>query len=135
MKQWALSAVLLVVAGCESGPKVVTPAQPSGQAIQPDLPSPEGFVSTENAVNANPTGAWRVVNQALEGKNRRIEGAAAFYREAWPRHGWTLEDTKGDATNGPLMLVFSNKVERARVEIQDTTREMTVIKLHVEKKD
>jgi hypothetical protein len=135
MKEWALLAVLLALPGCESGPKVVTPAQPSGQAIQPDLPSPEGFVSTENTVNANPTGAWRVVNQALEGKNRRIETAAAFYREAWPSHGWTLEDSNGDAKNGPVTLVFTNKVERARVEIRDATRDRVVIKLHVEKKD
>ena len=135
MKPWVLSALLLALPGCESGPKVVTPAQPSGQALQPDLPSPEGFVSTENAVNRNPTGAWRVVNQTLEGKNRRIEGAAQFFREAWPKHGWTLEESKGDPKNGPLTLVFSNRNERARLEIKDATREMVMIKLHVDKKD
>ena len=135
MKPWVLAALLLALPGCESGPKVVTPAQPSAQALQPDLPSPEGFISTENAVNWNPTGAWRVANQTLEGKNRRIEGAAQFYREAWPKHGWTLEDSKGDPKNGPLTLVFANRNERARLEIRDATREMVMIKLHVDKKD
>lgn len=135
MKGTALAAILLALPGCESGPRVVTPAQPSSAALQADLPSPEGFVSTENAVNANPTGAWRVVNQTLEGRNRRIEGAAAFFREAWPKHGWTLEESKGDPRNGPLTLVFTNKAERARLEIRDASRETVVVKLHVEKKD
>ena len=135
MKSWLPALLLVAFPGCESGPKVVTPAQPSAQALQPDLPSPEGFVSTENAVNANPTGAWRLVNQTLEGKSRRVEGAAQFYREAWPTHGWTLEDSKGDAKTGPLTLVFANRNERARIEIRDAARDLVEIKLHVEKKD
>jgi hypothetical protein len=134
-KQWALRAVLMALAGCEGGPRVASPAQPSSQAQQADLPSPEGFVSTGNAVNANPTGAWRVVNQTLEGRNRRIGTAADFYRDAWPRLGWTLEDASGDARNGPLTLVFTKRSERARLELQDSGREIVVIRLHVEKKD
>ena len=132
---WLLAALLLALPGCESGPKVVTPPPPSGQALQPDLPCPQGFVSTENAVNSNPTGAWRLVNQTLEGKDRRIEGASQFYRDTWPKHGWTLEDSKGDPRNGPLTLVFANRNERARLEIRDAARDLVVIKLHVDKKD
>ena len=135
MMSWAWAVLLAALPGCESGPKVVSPAQPSSQALQPDLPAPEGFVSRENAVNANPTGAWRVVNQRLEGKNRRIEGAAQFYREAWPTQGWTLEGSSGDPKNGPLTLVFVNKVERATVEIRDLTRDTVGVTLKVTKKE
>jgi len=135
VKSWPVALVVLALAGCESGPKVVTPAPPSGQALQPDLPAPEGFVSRENAVNPNPTGAWRVVNQRLEGASRRIEGAAQFYREVWPTHGWTLEESKGDARNGPFTMVFTKKNERARLEIRDASRTMVEIRLNVNKKD
>lgn len=132
---WPLALLVSIAAGCGSGPSVVTPASPSGQAQQPDLPSPEGFVSRRMAVNSNPTGAWRVVNQTLEGRERRVEGAAQFYRAAWPAHGWTLEEAQGDLRNGPYTLVFSKKEERARIEIRDETREMVVVVLKVDKKD
>ena len=83
----------------------------SGQALQPDMPSPEGFVSRQNVVSSNPTAAWRVVNQTLEGRNRRVEGAAQFYREIWPAHGWRLENSGGDLKSGPYTLAFSKKRE------------------------
>ncbi len=135
LRPWPVAVLVAALAACEGGPKVTTPIQPSSQALQPDLPAPEGFVSRENAVNPNPTGAWRVVNQRLEGKDRRIEGAVEFYRETWPKHGWTLEESKGDPRNGPFTLVFSNRSERARLELRDASRTLVEIKLNVNKKD
>ena len=128
-------ALMVVLAACGSGPKVVTPAPALGQALQPDMPSPEGFVSRQNVVTSNPTAAWRVVNQTLEGRNRRVEGAAQFYREIWPAHGWTPENSGGDLKSGPYTLVFSKKNERARIEIKDAARDLVVIVLNVDKKD
>jgi len=135
MKSWVAAALLVALPGCGSGPRVVAPAQPSSQALQPDLPAPEGFVSRENTVTSNPTGAWRVVHQTLEGRNRRIEGAARFYRETWPSQGWTLEGSSGDEKFGPLSLVFANRTERARLEIRDLSRDTVGVKLSVTKKD
>jgi hypothetical protein len=135
MKWWAAAALLAMLPGCGSGPRVVKPPQPSAQALQPDLPAPEGFVVEENTVNANPTGSWRVVHQTLEGRNRRIEGAAQFYRDAWPAQGWRLEESTGDPRNGPVVLVFANRTERARVEIADRTRDTVAVNVNVTKKE
>ena len=43
VKPWMSAILLVAFGGCESGPKVVSPSQPSAQALQPDLPAPEGF--------------------------------------------------------------------------------------------
>jgi hypothetical protein len=116
MRRWCLLAALL--AGCESGPRVVVPDSPAGHAVFDDLPAPQGYVYVRNDSNASPGAGFRIVNQVLDGKERRVEQAVQFLKEAYPRQGWTIEKEEGDAKNGPCTLSFTNKTERCVVELR-----------------
>jgi hypothetical protein len=131
----AASLALLALAACENPPKIETPPPPSKTGVlHPDLPVPQGFVYVENLSDANPTGAFRVVNQTLKGPNQRVEGAARFFKASWPGQGWSLEgeDTKD---LGVVRLAFVKKNERARIEIKDETQTSVLIILKVSRKD
>ena len=137
MKSWTLAAALAVLAsaGCQDGPKIVVPppASTSG-AVHADLPCPPGFVYSENLSDTNPTGAFRVIMQQIKGPNQRVEGAAKFFKSAYPGQGWSLEgeDTKD---LGVVRLAFTKKNERCRVEIKDETPTSVLIILKVTRKD
>lgn len=138
MKARLLSAALAlaVVIGCDNPPKVVNPNPPTSKTDvrHPDLPAPEGFVYDTNITDTSPTGAFRVINQALSGKNRRVEGAAKFYKEVLPSHGWTLEGEDGTAA-GPIKLKFAKKDERCQIEIKDASQTVVAVSLKVNRKD
>ena len=87
-----------------------------------------------NTSDKSPTGAFRVVNQTAEGKNRKIEIAAKFYRDAFPRHGWTLEGEDRTA-RGNVTLVFVKKEERCRVQLHLTERTTTIATIDVNRID
>jgi hypothetical protein len=130
----ALTALVATLAACAEGPKVVQPLPPGNASLHPDLPSPQGFVFVENQSHSSPTGSFRVVNQTLEGKERRVEGAVKFYKEAFPAHGWTLEKEEGQAP-GTIRLSFVKKEERCRIEISEPTRAVVTVRLKVNRKD
>jgi len=138
MKARLLSAVLALAAviGCENTAKVVNPNPPTSKTDvrHPDLPAPEGFVYDTNITDTSPTGAFRVINQALSGKNRRVEGAAKFYKEVLPVHGWALEGEEGTAA-GPIKLKFAKKDERCQIEIKDASQTVVAVSLKVNRKD
>ncbi len=132
----AAAILLAAVPGCENPPRVVTPDPPTSKTDvrHPDLPAPEGFVYDTNITDTSPTGAFRVITQALSGKNRRVEGAAKFYKEVLPVHGWTLEGEEGTAA-GPMKLAFVKKDERCRIEIKDASPTAVAVSLKVNRKD
>jgi hypothetical protein len=126
---------LLALAACENPPKVVQPDSPSTLgAVHADLPAPQGFVYVKNIGDRNPSGAFRVLTQVLEGKDQRVEAAAAFYKQALPVHGWVFESEEGSARD-VLRLSFSKKEERCRIEIKDASRTLVVSSLKVNKKE
>ena len=125
----------LALAACENPPKVMNPDSPSTVgALHADLPAPNGFVYVKNVGDTNPTGAFRVLTQILEGKEQRVEAAAQFYKQAFPTHGWTLESEEGSARDA-VRLSFLKKEERCRVEIKDASRTMVTSTVKVSKKD
>jgi hypothetical protein len=127
--------VLAAAAACKDGPKIeVPPAVSKEGVLHPDLPTPPGFTYTENLSDANPTGAFRVVRQALTGPNQRVEGASAFYKKTFPGQGWSLEgeDVKD---LGVVRLAFVKKNERCRIEIKDETPASVLVVLRVTRKD
>ncbi|HEX7896208.1 MAG TPA: hypothetical protein VF950_00410 [Planctomycetota bacterium] len=125
----------LALAACENPPKVMNPDSPSTVgALHADLPAPNGFVYVKNVGDTNPTGAFRVLTQVLEGKQQRVEAAVKFYKEAFPAHGWALEGEEGSAKDA-IRLSFLKKEERCRVEIKDTTRELVTSTVKVTRKD
>ena len=134
MRILALSA-LLALAACENPPKVVQPDAPSTVgAVHADIPAPQGFVYVTNISDTNPSGTFRVLTQVLEGKDQRVEAAAAFYKQALPAHGWALESEEGSAKDA-VRLSFLKKQERCRVEIKDATRTMVTSSVKVNRKD
>ena len=139
MKARLLIAALAVTAaalGCEHTPQVVNPDPKTSKldVRHPDLPAPEGFVYDTNITDTSPTGAFRVINQTMTGKNRRVEGAAKFYREILPSHGWTAEGEEGTAA-GPMKLRFVKKDERCLIEIKDKSQTEVGITLKVNRKE
>ncbi len=139
MKARLLIAALVLTAaalGCENPPRVVNPDPKTSKldVRHPDLPAPEGFVYDTNITDTNPTGSFRVINQSLTGKNRRVEGAAKFYKEVLPTHGWTLEGQEGTAA-GPVTLKFLKKDERCRIEIKDKSQTEVGVVLKVNRKE
>ena len=136
MKGWWLGcAAALAIAGCNDPAKVVVPNSPSNvNQVHPDLPSPNGFEYTKNISDTSPTGAFRVVTQELEGKNQRTAGAAAFYKDTFPRHQWTLEKEEGDGKVAAT-LSFTKKDERCRIEIKDFGTTLVKITLKVTRKN
>ena len=136
MRSWPVAAAFCcLLAACEGGPRVVTPPSPSTQGtVHPDLPLPEGFVYRKNVSDKNPTGAFRVVNQTAVGKNRNVEFAAKFYREVFPRHGWTLEG-EDRSPRGNVSLVFVKKEERCRIQLRASDRTTTTAVIDVNRKE
>lgn len=133
--RFSLLSATLLLAACENPPKVVTPDSPSTRgAVHADLPAPQGFVYTENIGDKNPAGTFRVLTQALSGKDQRVDGAVAFYKQALPGHGWTLEKEEGDARSA-VRLSFVKKEERCRIEVKDASRTEVVATLKVNRKD
>ena len=135
MRPWHLAAVLLfALAACSDAPRIERPVSPSTVgAVHADLPAPEGFRYMKNVSNTSPTGAFRVVNQNLEGPNRRVEDAAKFFHDVYPRHGWTLE--AGDAPGGAgVTLSFVKKAERCTLFIRNKSRGLVSITLKVNRK-
>jgi hypothetical protein len=132
----AAAIALAAAAACDNPPKVVNPDPPTSKTDvrHPDLPAPEGFVYDVNITDTSPTGAFRVINQALTGKNRRVEGASRFYKDVLPTHGWKLEGEEGGAA-GPMKLVFVKKDERCRIEIKDKSQTEVAVSLKVNRKD
>jgi hypothetical protein len=129
-----LAVSLLAAAGCKDGPPVVQPPPPGSQALQEDLPAPHGFELKDNQTHTNPTGAFRVVKQYLQGRNRKIDYVVGFYEETFPKHGWTLEKKGGDLKNGPASLSFLKKDERCDIEVKDETSATVGIRLNVTRK-
>jgi len=130
-----LGATLLTLAACQQGPpKVVQPPSPGSPALQEDLPAPHGFDLKESQTNPNPTGAFRVIKQTLQGRNRKVDFVVGFYEETFPKHGWTLEKKAGDLKNGPATLAFLKKEERCDIEIKEETSNTVGIRLNVTKK-
>lgn len=126
---------LLALAACENQGKIVTPDSPSTMgAVHTDLPAPQGFVYVKNIGDQNPSGTFRVLTQVLEGENQRVDGAAAFYKQAFPAQGWTFEKEEGSARD-ILRLAFVKKEERCRIEIKDESRTKVVATLKVNRKD
>jgi hypothetical protein len=139
MKVRLLIAALVVTAvstGCDNPPKVVNPDPKTSKldVRHPDLPAPEGFVYDTNITDTSPTGAFRIINQTMTGKNRRVEGAAKFYKEVLPTHGWTAEGEEGTAA-GPMKLKFVKKDERCQIEIKDKSQTEVGIALKVNRKE
>lgn len=133
MRPWILPA-LLALAACENPPKVLTPDSPSTVgAVHVDLPAPQGFVYVKNISDSSPTGAFRVVNQVLEGRNQRVQAAVDFYKQAFPAQGWSLEKEEGSARDA-VRLSFVKKEERCRVEIKDLPQ-LVKSTLNVNRKD
>jgi hypothetical protein len=130
----AATALAALLASCAEGPKVVQPLPPGNASLHPDLPAPQGFVFVENQSHSSPTGSFRTVNQVLEGKERRVEGALQFYKEAFPVHGWTLEKEEGRPP-GPIRLSFVKKEERCRIEISESSPTVVAVRLKVNRKD
>lgn len=132
MRSWVLPA-LLALAACENPPKVVQPDSPSTVgATHIDLPAPRGFVYVQNIGDTSPTGAFRVVTQVLEGKDQRLPAAVAFYKEAFPAQGWTLEGEEAGPRDARLSFV--KKQERCKIEIKDAPDKVTST-LKVNRKD
>ena len=136
MKGWiSCAAVLALAVGCNDPAKVVVPVSPSNvNQVHPDLPAPQGFEYTKNISDTNPTGDFRVVTQELEGKNQRTSVAAAFFKDAYPRHQWALEKEEGDGKTAAV-LTFVKKDERCRVEIKDFGTDLVKIQLKVTRKN
>lgn len=131
----AATVLTALLASCAEGPpQVVQPLPPGHAALHPDLPAPQGFVFVENQSHSSPTGSFRVVHQVLEGKERRVDGAVKFYKEAFPTHGWTLEKEEGQPP-GPVRLSFVKKEERCRIEISESSRTVVAVRLKVNRKD
>ena len=128
-----LLPAFLALAACENPPKVVNPDSPSTlDAVHVDLPTPQGFVYVKNIGDRTPN--FRVLTQVLEGKEQRVEGAVAFYKQAFPAQGWTLESEEGSARDG-VRLAFTKKEERCRIEVKDQSRTVVVATLKVNRKD
>ncbi len=133
MKLWPIALVALAFLGCKE-PRIVQPDPPMNVGmLHEDLPPPEGFTYFENFGNTSPTGAFRVLTQALRG-NRRVEGAVNFYKEAFPRHKWTLEKEEGDLKT-EARLSFVKNDERCRIEIKDESQTSVLIRIKVDRKD
>lgn len=133
MKHLVLLPAILALAACENPPKIVNPDSPSTLgAVHVDLPAPQGFVYTKNIGDRTPN--FRVLTQILEGKEQRVEGAVAFYKQAFPAQGWTLESEEGSARDG-IRLSFTKKEERCRIEIKDQSRTLVLATLKVNRKD
>jgi hypothetical protein len=136
MKGWiSCAAALALAVGCNDPAKVVVPQSPSNvNQVHPDLPSPNGFEYTKNISDTNPTGDFRVVTQELEGKDKRTAGAAAFYKDTYPKHHWALEKEEGDGKTS-VALSFVKKDERCRIEIKDYGTDLVKILLKVTRKN
>jgi hypothetical protein len=136
MKGWiSCAAALALAVGCNDPAKVVVPQSPSNvNQVHPDLPSPNGFEYTKNISDTNPTGDFRVVTQELEGKEQRTSVAAAFFKDTYPRHHWTLEKEEGDGKTAAA-LTFVKKDERCRIEIKDASSTLVKISLKVTRKN
>jgi hypothetical protein len=135
MRHLLLLPALLALAACENPPKVVQPDSPSTLgAVHADLPAPQGFVYAKNIGDTNPSGAFRVITQVLEGKDQRVEAAAAFYKQAFPTHGWILESEDGTPRD-VLRLSFAKKQERCKIEIKDASRTEVVATVKVNRKE
>lgn len=129
------AAVALILAACEQTPKLANPPSPSDEGrVYPDLPLPPGFIYRGNVSDKSPTGAFRVVNQTAEAKNRRLDLAAKFIGDVFPRHGWKLENEDRSAAGG-VTLVFVKKEERCRVQLSQKDRTTVAFRLNVNRKD
>lgn len=132
----ALFVLALGAVGCRGG-ELVNPNPPmSVGAVYTDLPAPEGFVYDKNDSygNTSPTGAFRVINQVMRGKDRRIEGAVQHFKEKLAVHGWQIESQEGNPP-GPVKLAFTRKEERCRIDIRDESASVVIAVLKVNKKD
>jgi len=136
MKLWPIAALACVAfAGCKE-PRVVEPPPPMAVGtVHEDLPPPEGFnyVPNECYSSTSPTGAFRVLTQVLRG-NRRVAQAVDFYKEAFPRHKWSLEKEEGNLKT-EARLSFVKQDERCAVEIKDESAASVLIKVKVNRKD
>ena len=120
---------LLLLPGCP-GHRVVTPISPGEEGrIHADIPAPEGFIYTENFGRTNPSGAFRVLTQVLDGQNRRVKNTATFYRETFPIHGWKLKSEDGAAPK-PVTLTFDKKEERCIIQIDGGKRVKVELKIN-----
>ena len=125
---------LMLLPGCP-GPHAITPGSPGEEGrIHADLPAPNGFTYTENHTFTNPTGAFRVLTQKLDGPNRRVKNTAAFYRDTFPVHGWKLKSEDGSSP-GPVTLTFERKEERCRVSIRGVTARRVEVVLKVNRRE
>ena len=131
----ALLALAAAAPACTQDGKsavVVPPPPMTTNKVYEDLPLPEGFTYVENYSSQNPSGDWRTLTQSARG-NRRVEGATKFYKEVFPRHGWTQE--AGEiATAKEAKLAFTNKTERCAIEIKDESATSVFISVKVNKK-
>ncbi len=133
MRLWPFAVIAVAFAACKE-PRIVQPEPPMEVGkLQEDLPLPEGFTCSENYGNKNPTGDFRVWTQVMRG-NRRVEQAVAFYKEAFPKHKWTLEKEEGNLKT-EARLSFVKREERCNIEIKDESATSVVIRLKVNRKD
>lgn len=127
-------ALLLALAGC-ADETLQFPDPPHAQGtVYEDLPAPEGFVYVQNYGNRNPSGDFRVWTQWLRGKDRRVEPTVKFYKEIFPKHGWTLEKEEG-AYPKPVNLSFVKKAERCRITVDEESTSVLRVDVKVNRKD
>ena len=124
---------LLLLPGC---PRygLVTP-EPAGNEdrLHADLPAPRGFIYVHNLGKTNPTGAFRVLSQELDGRNHRVNHTATFYRGTFRVHGWSLENEDGPA-EGPVTLTFEKEEERCIVIISAVTPKRVKVVLNINRR-
>jgi hypothetical protein len=135
MRTILAAGMLALLAACPDGPKIVEPPpQSKSGALHADLPTPPGFIYSDNLTDENPTRAFRVVKQVLKGPNQRVGAAHEFYKGTFPKQGWTLEGEDTQA-KGVVRLSFVKKNERCRIEIKDESPTSVGIILNVTRKD
>ena len=124
---------LLLLPGCP-GHHVVTPLPPGDEGrLHADIPAPRGFIYGPNLSRTNPTGAFRVLAQELDGRNHRVNHTTAFYRNTFPVHGWLLKSEDGPA-EGPVTLTFEKEEEQCIVVISAATPKRVKVILNINRR-
>lgn len=123
MSRLTLALAVLSLAACSAPPD----SPGLANKVWEDLPAPEGLTYEGYG---HQTADFRSYTQVYRGQ-RRLDDVAAWFRQAWPAHGWTIQR---ESDGPPKSIDFTKGVEHAMVAFEDRGRDGLEVTVKIGKK-